>query len=294
MSDLNPRPSATGGVGKKISVGNKSRTSMASSGSGMTGRTLERGKPVKVGGVGGNLLPSRMSVSGAGPSGRTSNAVGSRDGAGSVLRPPASNTERLSNGYELYLQSLLQDLIVQRQDELKHKVFADKMALKCVVAARGAYRLNKIFINKLVLSIFGHIMGLTKLANPLENLLDFTGEEALSQIQAILSAKFDRIIIEGGVLNKPLFEDVEVNKITEALKTGMRKNCEEKTVLEFGTLINEVLKKLEIKLQISQGNNRKAGQRNKILLESCTVAILNSHALALQLTPSESIESVDQ
>ncbi|ODM92237.1 hypothetical protein Ocin01_14449 [Orchesella cincta] len=297
MGDRNPRPTvnvaAIGGV-RKLNLANRNRAPGTLAG----GRGVENGKSgVKLGSVGSNLLPSKMSVVGPprmGVAGPTSGSARSNAFAPASRSATGGNpAERLSNSYELYLQGLLTDLILKKTEELKHTVFSDKVTLKCVGSAGSAYRLNKTYVNKLALNVFKHMMQLAKLANPLDDLVDFTGEEALVQIQSILSSKFDRIVIEGGVLTKALFEDVEVNAISERMQLCMKKDCEHKTVLQFGAVIKDVLKKLEIKLQICEGNNQKARSRNKILLESCTVAVLNTHMLALQLSPDESIEAED-
>jgi len=96
-------------------------------------------------------------------------------------------------------------------------------------------------------------MRVTKLAPPLKDFMDFTGDEALVQIQSILSSKFDKIIIEGGVLNGPLFELDEVRTICKKLKEGVRQDVDVKTIVQFSKGFFDVLKKLDMKLKIAEG-----------------------------------------
>ncbi|CAL8070526.1 unnamed protein product [Orchesella dallaii] len=280
-----------GGAVKKTTGSNKNKASASVK----SGRALPKGKPIKLGSASGgsNLLPSKKIVPGPSTSAKANaggGAIPKAGGLSAALRPP-NNAERLSNSYESYLQSLLMDLIAQKSEELKHMVFSDKLATKCCGSASSAYRFNKVYANKMAISVFKHLMAVGKLAAPLETLMDFTGDEALAQIQNILSSKFDRIMIVGGKLNKPLFEDIEVATISDSLKAGIKNDCDEESVLKFAALFNEVLQKLELKLQISERNNQKTGGRNRTLLESCTATIMNSHAVALQLNQSEKNEA---
>ncbi|ODM90271.1 hypothetical protein Ocin01_16411 [Orchesella cincta] len=193
---------------------------------------VEKGTKIKLGGDhGGNrnlLLPSRM-------------MMGSASSVNLSGIPVPIKTKTLQNSYEVYLQALLTDLVVQQAQSLQ---------------GRFHWKPRPKRFGDLWLSV----------------------EESLLQIMGALSSKFDRIILEGGgESGGSFFLFHEVNEMRRLMDQLMRggSRLDTDSSFGFGFLLKEALKDIRIKIEVAKGNNGKFTQNLKALLESCSLDIMN-------------------
>ncbi|ODM87832.1 hypothetical protein Ocin01_18850 [Orchesella cincta] len=201
----------------------------------------------------------------------------------SLLRIPLPiKAKTLQNSYEVYLQALLTDLVVQQAQSLQTKISLENLVQKGLESASFVKKkVNRISANQVVIRLSNNLVSMRKLGcifyEDLET-FGFSVEESLLQIMGALSSKFDRIILEGGgESGGSFFLFHELNEMRRLMDQLMRggSRLDTDSSFRFGFLLKEALKDIRIKIEVAKGNNGKFTQNLKALLESCSLDIMN-------------------
>ncbi|ODM92812.1 hypothetical protein Ocin01_13873 [Orchesella cincta] len=153
---------------------------------------VEKGTKIKLGRDHGGkrnlLLPSRM-------------MMGSASSVNLSGIPLPIKAKTLQNSYEVYLQALLTDLVVQQAQSLQVKISLENLVQKGLESASFIKKkVNRISANQVTIKLSNNLVSMRKLGCIFYEDLDtfgFSVEESLLQILGALSSKFDRIILEG-------------------------------------------------------------------------------------------------
>ncbi|ODM88831.1 hypothetical protein Ocin01_17851 [Orchesella cincta] len=210
---------------------------------------VEKGTKIKLGADHGGkrnlLLPSRM-------------MMGSASSVNLSGIPVPIKAKTLQNSYEVYLQALLTDLVVQQAQSLQVKISLETSSKKVWIASLVKKKVNRILLTKWSSSypiIWSQCENLAVFFMEIWRPLASRGR-ILLQILGALSTKFDRIILEGGgESGGSFFLFHEVNEMRRLMDQLMRDGSKLDTdsSFGFGFLLKEALKDIRIKIEVAKG-----------------------------------------
>lgn len=107
----------------------------------------------------------------------------------------------------------------------------------------------KLYGNKVLIHIINQLKNLKIICGAFENLLDFAGEEALLEIQSILTKRFEKVAVEGASIEeRPIFGEIDLETVLNKLKTHLSQNFDATTVSGFALIFSNSLKKVNAML----------------------------------------------
>lgn len=100
--------------------------------------------------------------------------------------------------------------------------------------------------NKLLLLLWEDLRRTELINKSFENLVDFSGEETLVELQTCLTKKFENIAVKGATLDNSAFSHLEINKVVDLVKEKFNQESDPRQVKGFVRVFTKALRKINL------------------------------------------------